>query len=804
MLSRFRSELRWALRFTRRRPAFACAVVLTLGAAIGAATTAFGLAEATIWRALPFADEDRLVFVWEETSRDGVPAASRVTGARYAAWRDVKGALASTALFGAAGFTVESATGGQAIRGVRVSAGYFDALGIRPALGRGFLSEEESPGRERVVVLSHGLWQRHLGGRADVVGRSLRLSGEPYTVIGVMPPVTMPAWPSNPATVSLDPDAAEFWVPIPRSAALDSASRAHVFGVVARLAPGVSRAEAEARLRQTAGPSLPDPHGARIVPFRDQLIADSRAVLFVLAAATLMVWLIACANLAALFVSSFESRRGELAVRAALGGSLWRLVRQLALEASLLISAGAGVGLFVANEVLSRVPGWLPASTPFLTTPRITPAVALFAAGLALASLVVLSSWPILRLMAGSTAPRGTVARPRSVIYRTLVVAQVAVTVALAVAAGLLARSLATVTSQEPGFNVRRVLAADLGLPADADWRRLGIAESNVLEAVTALPQVAAAAVAYDNPFEANWSEAPTIVGDSGDESQVQVELRIVSPGYFDALGVEVLDGRTFTDTDTVLTAGWAVVNEAFARQVGGRLVGRRLKTSTPRNTYAEAPDEFEIVGVVENERMRGLEEPARPAYYLSTRQFPQPSLVLLARTSAEPMTALPDVRTAIHRAESSTTVSRPTSLEAVQAAQLASRRLTTEVVSGFGLAAIALAAAGLYGLLTVLVSSRTRELGVRLAVGATPASLVRLVVAESLRNAAFGALAGIVLALLTGRLLENLLVDVSPRDPLTIAVVVSVLLAVSALAAILPARRAAGVDPAAALKAEL
>jgi predicted permease len=780
------------------------AVVLTLAAAIGAATTAFGLAEATIWRPLPFSDEARLVFLWEETTPDGVPQASRVTGARYAAWRDATGPFTSIALFGAAGFTVESGTGGQAIRGVRVSAAYFETLGLHPSLGRGFQPADEAPGSERVVILSSGFWQRHLGARPDVVGSTLRLSGDAHTVIGVMPPVTMPAWPSNPAVVSLDPEMAEFWVPIPRSAALDTASRAHVFGVVARLAPGVSPRDAQARLSQTSGPSSPDPHGARVVPLRAQLIADTRPVLLVLAGATLAVWLIACANLAALFVSSFESRRAELAVRAAVGGSLVRLMRQLALEASVLVGAGAGVGLLLAHEALARLPSLLPPSTPFLTTPSISPAVAAFAVALATGSLAILSSWPLFRLVAESTAPRGTLARPRSAVYRTLVVAQVAVTIALAVAAGLLGRSLSAVRGEDPGFEVEGVFVADLGLPPEADWRGLSAKESNVLEAVAALPQVTAVAAAYDNPLEANWSEAPTVVGQDGaDDRQLDVELRIVSPGYFDALGVELLDGQSFSETDTVGTAGRAVVNEAFARQVSGRAVGRRLRTGTPRLGHPAAAEEYEIVGVVENERMRGLEEPARPAFYLSTRQFPQSTLVLLARSPAEPASLVADVRAAVHRADASTTLSRPTSLERVKASQLASRVLTTDLVSGFGLAAIALAAAGLYGLLSVAVASRTRELGVRLALGATPRSVVRLVVVEGLRSAAIGAALGVLLSLAAGRFVESLLVDISPRDPLTIVTVVGILLAVSACAAIRPARRAASVDPVAALKTE-
>jgi putative ABC transport system permease protein len=804
MLDILRSEIRWAFHYLKRRPGLTLGVVLTLTAAIGAASTAFGLAEAVIWRTLPFADEERLVFVWEESKRDGVPQPSRVTGARYAAWREVRGPFASTALFGAAGFTIESAAGGQSIRGVRVSPSYFDTLGLRPAIGRGFRPQDERAGHERVVVLSSGFWHRHLGGRADAIGSTLRLSGEPYTVVGVLPPVTMPAWPANPAVVTLDPDSADVWVPIPGSASVDTNARAHVFGVIARLNQGVSLQDAETRLRATADPSSPDPHGARLVAFRSQLIADASPVLYALAAATLAVWLVACANLAALFVSAFETRRAEIAVRAAVGGSLGRLVRQLALETALLVAVAACGGLWLARAALARIPAMLPPTTPFLTTPSVGSTIVLFAAALALLTVVALASWPVWRLVAGASAPRGMLARPRSRVYRGLVIAQVAVTVALAVAAGLLGRSLAAVRTQDVGFAIDDVLSADLGLPPIVDWRRHAAVESRVLAAAGSAPQVNAVAAAYDNPLEANWSEAPAVLGEDGSkDEQLEVELRIVTPNYFEVLGVELLDGHSFTEADTVDTPGRALVNEAFARQLGGRVVGRRIRSATPRMNHPEAPEVFDIIGVVGNERMRGLEHAPRPAYYLSTRQFPQASLVLLARTAADPMAALPDVRSAVSRAEPSATLSRATTLERVLGDQLASRRLTTDVVSGFGVGAIALAAAGLYGLLTVLVTSRTRELGVRVALGATPAAVVRLVVFEGVRNVAVGAALGLALWMVLGSLLTSLLVDVSARDPLTLVGVIGVLLVVSAVAAIWPACRAVRVDPVVALKTE-
>jgi putative ABC transport system permease protein len=805
-MSQFRDDLRWAVRHARRRPVFAFAVIVSLSVCLAAATTAVGAATAVLWRTLPFDAADELVFVWEETERDGQHQASRITGARYAAWRDTASGLASISLFGAAAFSVDSRDSRSTVRGVRVSANYFSTLGIRPLHGRTFVPEEETPGRHRVVVLSHGFWREQLGGRLDAVGDTLRLSGEPYTIVGVMPPVTFPAWPVNPAVVSLDPESRQFWVPIPATPELLQTGRAHVFGVVARLAPGVSETEVVQRLNRTSDPASVDPHRALLVPLREQFVMDARTPLVALAGAALAVFLIACANLAALYVSSFESRRQELAVRTALGAGIPRLVRQLVLETSLLGVAGAAGGLALAELALTRVPSMLPPSFPFLTMPSIDLRVAAFALGLALLASLVIAAVPIARVLL-ATSPRGVTARPRGTIYRVLVISQVAAAFALVVAASLLGQSLRSVRTQDPGFAVDRVLVADISVEGGprVSPGRMAAVEQQILASIAARPMVRAVATAYDHPLEANWSESPAISGEAGAPDERQpVELRIVSPGYFETLEVDLLEGRALADRDTFDAPGVAVINEALAREIGGKALGRRMRSGTPRFTYGDdAPDDFEIVGVVANERFRGLEQPAQPAFYLSTRQFPQSGFSVLVRTSGDPLAAASDVRAALREVDPAITINRPTSLDAILGEQLAPRRLTTDLISGFGAAALTLAALGIYGLLAVLVGSRTREIGVRLAMGASPSSVARHVVRDSLVTAAVGIVLGSALALATGRLLESLLVGVSGRDPLTLGVVAAVLISVALAAALLPARRAASVDPVTALRAE-
>ena len=802
-----RNDLRWTLRYARRHPAFAVAVTTTLSASIAAATTAFGLATAVLWRPLPFRDAAKLVFVWEENDRGGQHDRTRVTGARYAAWRHAANGLDAIALFGAAGFTVESADGAMSIHGVRVSANYFETLGIAPLLGRTFAADDETPGADRVVILSDGLWRERFGGRRDAIGETLRLSGQPYTIVGVMPGAVFPAWPVNPATVTLEPDGPQLWVPVAHTPALEASARAHVFGVLARLAPGVSERDATARLNRTSDAAAPDPHRAHLEPLREQFVAGARAPLIALAASALAVLLVACTNLAALYVSAYESRRVELAVRAAIGAGVGRLVRQLALEAAVFAAAGAAGGIAIARVAIAAIPRWLPAAIPLLTTPAIDVPIAAFAIVLAVLAGAMLTGWPIVRLLAAAPSPRGTTAAPRATVYRVLVISQVAITVALVAAAGLLGQSLQTVRQRDTGFVVDDVLVAGVGLPAapTPNPAAIALAERTLVDAVAARPRVRAVATAYDHPLAANWSESLTIVGDGASPDQRrQVELRIVSPGYVEALDVPLLDGRSFTDRDTLQAPGVALVNEAFARAVSGRVLGRRLLSAPPRFTYgAAAAAEFEIVGVVGNERFRGLEQPALPAYYLSTRQFPQTAFSLLVRTDGSPLDTIADVRAAVRAANGAATFTGATSLDRILGDQLAERRVTTGVISGFAIAALVLAALGMYGLLAVLVGGRTREIGVRLAIGAPPAAVARQVVRESLGNAVAGIAIGSVLALAAGSLLQGLLVGVSARDPATLGTVAALLIAVAAAAAFLPARRAARVDPVIALRAE-
>lgn len=808
MLERFRSEVRWGLRHAGRRPLFAGAVSATLALCIATATTAFGLATAILWRPLPFRDAAALVFVWEHADRDGQRQPSRVTAARFAEWRDHATSFDSLSLFGAAGFSLDTAEGAQPIRGVRVSADFFETLGVPPVLGRAFAADDETPGRERVVVLSHAFWQQRLGARSDAIGMPLRLNGDLYTIVGVMPPIVFPGWPVNPADVIVDAASREIWVPIARAPGFDQNARAHVFGVIGRLARGISISHATDELDAMTRPGGIDPHGARLTPLREQFVRSARLPLLVLFGAALAVILVACTNLAALHLSLFEGRRRELAVRAAIGATAGQLAGQLAAESVVLALAGGGVGLALAAYALARLPDLLPPSVPFMTPTTLDLPTAAFAVVLAAVTIAMLVAWPAGSLFARRRSLTGAVARPHPNIYRGLIVVQIAVSVALTVAAALLGRSLWSVRSVDPGFVLPGVVVATVGLPSGAGATPASVVsfEDRVVQTAGALAGVTGVALAYDHPLEANWTDTYALTGVVADSRQAegQAQLRIVSPGYFTSVGVEVTEGRSFENRDGLARGGVAVVNEAFNRFHGGHSVGRRLRTAAPRLTWGnEVPGEYEIVGVVEDERFKGLEHPSEPAVYLSTRQFPQTSFSLLIRTSARSAAVMGDLRAVLRRLDPGATLSSPTTLSAILDEQLVARRLTTDVVGAFAAVALLLATLGLYSLLAMFVAKATREIGVRLAIGASPRRVARQVATRGFSYIAIGVALGSVLSLAAGQFLESWLVGVSARDPATFAAVAFVLAGSGALSIIAPAVRAARIDPAVALRNE-
>jgi predicted permease len=577
-------------------------------------------------------------------------------------------------------------------------------------------------------------------------------------------------------------------------------------GVVGRLKDGRTVAMAEQELDQSGQPDDLDRHGAMVRPLRAQVTGLARGPLVTLIGAALCVWLVACLNLAALQLATFERRRDEFATRCALGAAPRRLAAQLWMESASLVAVASVAALAATAGVFFALPARLSAHVPFVSMPTVDLHIVAVVLGLASLTVAALTLWPMRRVrgLNGFQQQRAVTANPRA--YRTLVVAQLAGTVALVVVSALLLRSFWALQSRDPGFDVTDVVAMDLGLPAVrfAKPEAVTAFETALRDRLSAAPWSELATLAYDHPLEANWLDNVTIIGGpqgSEADSGTQSQLRIVSPTYFRALGVRVVEGRAFEEHEGLSSAGVVMVNEAFMRRTPLTL-GRRLRVSAPRFTWGDAaPEEFAIVGVVEDERFRGREADVEPAVYVSTRQFPLSDFVLLVRASRSPSDVGDALRALVRQVEPSVSLTAATTLQGVQEDQQLTRTLTTNLVGGFAGLSLLLAMVGLHGLLSLIVNGRRREIGIRLALGASRGTVAGLVVRESVRPVLIGVLAGLLLAQLASDGVRALLVDITASDPWSMIGVTVFMLVVGLAAAAIPARQAARVDPARTLR---
>lgn len=800
MLAGWRGDVVRALRLARRRPVASAGIALTVAAVVAATTTAVGIAVAVLWRPLPYPDAARLVFLWEAAGEDG--GAFRVSGATYDAWRRNASGFEAMAIFNASAVALELPGGSTPFHGLRVSPDYFATLGVTPLRGRTFSTADDGAAAE--IVLSERAWRARFAADPEILGRTVRLSGAPYTVIGVMPDLVSPGWPTNPAHVGIDASEREYWMRLPPPGANQ---RSHVYGVIARLAAGASLQQALAELSGAAAQG--DAHTALAAPFREQFVREARTPLLAVLAAVVALLLTALANLASLQATAFERQRHEFGIRTALGAGRLRLVRALAVDVALHVAAGLALGLPMARVAMVALPGALPPTMPFVTTPAVDATIVGEAVIVAMIATVLMAAWPAVLVFAGPARASRTVTGGHT--YRGLVVLQVALGVAAAVPAVLLGRSLTTVLARDAGFTIDDVVVADVSLPGprpgtNPPMARVTGFQTAVLAALSARADVRGAAFAYDHPLEANWSDVLTIPSQGSATDEQQVQLRIVSPGYFRALEVGVRDGRTFGDGDTADRPGLAVINQAFADRLGRQALGLRLSPGGPRFTWGTAvPEAFTVVGIVENERFRGIEADAAPAVYLSTAQFPMPEVSVLVRSApgrAEVIVA--DLPAVLRRAAADASIGRARLLAAVRDLQLAPRTLTTDAVAAFAVLTVALAMLGVYGVLNGAVAARRREVGVRLALGEAPGAVARRIVGEGLATVGVGLALGLLGAAASGRLVAHELIGVSAGDPGTALGVAGVLIGAAIVASLVPAWRAARVDPIEVLRADL
>ena len=802
-------DVKYALRSLRRRPGFASTVVLTLALAIGATTAIFSVVNGVILRPLPFPEPERLVALrGEPTDGDTEKVGS---ASSYPDFLDIRAQARSFS--GLAALATRPATltgpGGEParVRSTSVTSDLWPMLAARPLIGRALLPEDEQPGAPAVALLSHALWQSRFGGDRGAVGRTVTLDGLPVTVVGVMPP-----------GLRLTGDT-QIWRPFVPDA-VDRERGAHRLGVVGRLAPGVSLERARADVRAIARrlelqyPEHNAKRGATLEPLRDALVGDTRAALLVLLGAVALVLLIGCANLASLFLARAAGREREIAVRTALGAGRGRLVRQWMTESLLLTLAGGAAGLAVAWAGMRALVLWAPRTLPRADEVALDLPVLLFLLAVSVGTGVLFGLLPMLQLRRddrslgtlkdGGRGATAGVGRQRA--RQGLVVVEVALATVLVVGAALLLKSFWQISRTDPRFAPDGVLIAQL-LPPQARYdsvTKVLQLYDRLREDVAALPGVQSVAVAYEHPLSAGWTSSYTIEGRDPPPRGQEPEARVrpVAPGYFRTVGVRLVKGRDVSERDRAGAPGAVVVNEAFVRRHfrGVEPLGQRVLR---QSWWPGLPDAFEIVGVVADEPFDGLAGEPAPATYFPHAQFPMHEMWVLVRTTRDPEAFAPALRAAVWRLDPDLPVEGVRTMREVLGTSVAEPRFNTALIALFAGAALALAAVGIYGVLSYTVAQRTSEIGVRMALGAGRGRVLRLVVGQGMGVALLGIAVGTAGALALARVLTSLLYGVSERDPAIFAGVALLLATVAALAAYLPARRASRIEPVVALRYE-
>jgi putative ABC transport system permease protein len=803
-------DLRYAIRTLWRSPGFSAIAILTLAIGIGATTAIFSLIQAVLLNPLPFAHADRVVSV-SETWRG---SAGSVSAGNFA---DLKAASRSFERLAAARYATfnlaESATP-ERVDGARVTNDFFDVFGARPQQGRTFRPEEDRPAAERIVVLSDRMWKARLGGAADVVGRPLRLDGELYTVVGIMP-----------ASFDYTRDNEELWVP----AAFDAETLAnhdkHSLTVFGLLKPGVSDAAANqeaqtiARDLERRFPQVDSERGFRIQPFKDLLVEGYRERLWILFGAVGLVLLIACSNVSNMLLARGAGRSRELSTRAALGASRSRIARQLFTESAVLGLSGGGLGVVLALGAVGALVAGSPPGVPRIEQAGLNPAALLFAFGISLVSSLIFGMAPLVRstrrdlqsgLREGGRTPG--LAAGRDGLRMALVAGQIALALLLLVGAGLLIRTAIHLQRVAPGFDPRGVLTARMSLPASgyADNEAVNRTWERMVATLAQSPGVQSAAASSQLPMGPGGNsngliaEAATI----DVTKAVDALLRLTTPDYLKVMRIPLVRGRGFGAQDVRGARRVMIVSQELARRLwpGQDPIGKRVACC---EGSASDPMWKTVIGVAGDVRSRGLGRDVYPEFYLPLAQSPaevwdwlQRTMAVAARSAGGDAAALSGaIRVAAREATPGVPLYDVSSMEERLGGSLAQDRFNTLLLSALGTIGLLLAWVGIYGVISYFVAQRAPEFGVRMALGATARDIVELTVRQSLLPVALGLAGGILAAMAASRVLASALHGVGPRDPATFAAVVVILAVAAALASYVPARRAAKVDPMTALR---
>jgi putative ABC transport system permease protein len=798
MISTGLQDLRYAARALRKSPGFTLIAALTLALGVGANTAIFSVVNAVMLRPLPFADADRLVRIWESNIERDRPTFA-VSHPNFLDWRAQAGGFESLAAINNAGFTWTTNGEAEIVLGLQVTATFLPTLKVTPALGRNFLDEEDRPGgNTRVVLLSDGLWRRAFGADPAAVGRTITLNSQPYTIVGVLPASFR--WGDN----------TDMLAPLAPDPARNRAD--HRLSVIGRVKSGTTIDHATTQLETIAaqlGQQYPESNkgwGVRVRSFYDWLVPETtRQSLLVLLGAVGLVLLIACVNVVNLLLARAAGRQRELSIRAAMGASRGRVVRQLLLESSLIavIAAAAGIAIALASTRLLIALG--PESVPRLDELSIDGRVFAFAIGIALATMIVFGVVPAIQSARQdpqdalrADGRHSTAGTGRKRIRAALTVGEVALSVALLIGAGLLIRSFARLQQVQPGFTVANLMTARVTLPATAYpngptrrafWERF-------VDDLRGRPGIEAAAIASGPPLSGDFTAGDVKLPSQSNDEAGSAAWRLAGPGYFATLGIAIR-GREFSMQDMPDGPPVAIISAALAAKYfpNEDPIGRQLVMRSFRD------DPHTIIGVAGDVRTFGLDQDAGFVFYGSATQYPgwNPMSVVWRSPGASADT----LRASLRSIDASVPVAAVSSMEALLEQSMGPRRFNLYLLGAFAAVSLALAAIGLFGVMAYLVSQRTREIGVRLALGATRGEVFRLILGRGLTLAVIGAIGGVGAALWLTRVMETLLFSVSRTDPVTFIAVPLGLIAVALLASYIPARRAMRVDPVIALRGE-
>jgi putative ABC transport system permease protein len=803
-------DIRYALRQLLRSPGFAVVSVLTLALGIGANTAIFTVVNASLLRALPYQNESRLLHLQETRAAEGV-AQFEFDYPDFLDLRERAHSFEALAGYSGTPATYTSNDGAEVLPVTVVSANFFDVLGVRLAQGRTFQSNADLAGGERGVVLTYQGWQRRFGGEPGVMGRSLNFNGELYSVVGILPPDFQ----------FIPGRGTDFYLPLEVSE-WRLRRNAHWIYPIGRLKPGISRQAAQSevsaiarQLEQQYSESNKNV-GMLATPLREQMLGPVRPGLIVLMAAVVTVLLIACLNLAAMQLARSVSRQKEMSVRSALGASRGQILQLYFTESVVLAAIGGVLGLLLSASLLPLLVAGIPrdqmAMLPFLQGLQLDTRVLAFCAVMSALSGVVFGLAPALqgmnRLAIGSLqdGARSTGNIQRHSLRNSLIVCQIGMTIVLLVSAGLLLKSLNKLLHVDPGFTTARLLTFQTVVPQKKyQTRQQAIAlEQNLRTRLQQLPGVQSVATSSAVSLTGDGSSSRFVVEGHPRRAEYEHEAngRDVSANYFSTMGIPLRAGRLFNEHDTMDATHVIVINQTLARMLAsdGNMVGKRIDF-----TFTNEPVLVEVVGIVGDEQVSALGQDPAPVYYDPIAQSPSGSLGVMLRTTVEPMSLADVVRRTMREIDPELPVTQMASMDQIiqESPSALIRRYPAMMVGAFALLSLMLAAIGIYGLLAYLVAQRTRELGIRLALGAQRSSVLRLVIANGARLALLGAVIGGVASVAAGRLLASLLFQVSPMDVSIFAAVIFLLFGVVLLASYIPARRAAAIEPMQALRSE-